>query len=143
MVLNFAKLNNATVDPEQLDGNKPAFRLFSDRDFRVEPLERAEITTGIMLFGAPNLIIKVFPSVELLINSGVACLPTLITGGGEVKVPVINVTIPDFLYVRNEAAKAHSAFFGSHNSFEIEKGQEIATILIEKSLEKVSLREII
>ena len=143
MVLNFTKLNNYTIDPEQIHAGKPVFRLFSNESRCIQPLERVELCTGIMLFGAPSLIVKVFPSTRLLLEAGVVCLPRVITHGGEIKIALINVTIPDFLYIKNKPAQAHSALFGSHNQLVIEKGDEIATILIEKTLENLTLREII
>ena len=48
-----------------------------------------------------------------------------------------------FLFLKNKSAQARSALFGSHNSFDISKGDEVATVLVEKSLENLNLREII
>jgi dUTPase len=143
MVLNFTKLDKDTVDPEQISSGKPAFRVFSNKSYRLQPLERAEISTGIMLFGSPDLVVKVFPNQKILLEHGAAGVPRLISEGEEIKISFVNVAVPDFLYLKSKSLQAHSALFGSHNTFEVNKGDEVATILIEKSLENLSLREII
>jgi dUTPase len=142
MVLNFTKLDPHTRDPEQLDASKPVFKLFANEGKTVQPFERAEVSTGIMLFPSPGLTVKVYPSCHLLLECGVVCAPKVMSSGGEVKITLINVTVPDFLYLKKESMKARSALFGSHNSFRVDKGDEIATIVVEKSLENLSLREI-
>jgi dUTPase len=142
MVLNFTKLNKSTLDPEQIHAGKPAFRLFSNVSRSLQPLEIGEVGTGIMLFIPPTLTVKVFPS-EHLIRDGVICPSKVMVEGDEIKLSLLNISIPDFLYLKSGPASAASALFGSHNSVSIEKGDEIATILIEKSLENVSFKEII
>ena len=143
MVLNFTKLDKNTVDPEQVSSGKPVFRLFSNKDYRVQPMERVEISTGILLVGSPELVVKVFPNEKILLETGAVGVPRLITGGEEIKISFINIAVPDFLFLKNKSAQARSALFGSHNSFDISKGDEVATVLVEKSLENLNLREII
>lgn len=143
MVLNFTKLDEHTHDPQQIESGKPVFKLFANEGRTIEPLERAQISTGIMLFPSPGLTVKVYPLEELLLECGVASSAKPITSGGEVKLTFINVAIPDFLYLKSESMKAHSALFGSRNSFRVDKGDPIATIVVEKSLENLSLREIV
>ena len=143
MVLNFTRLDPHTKDPEQVEAGKPVFKLFANEGKSIQPLERAEVSTGIMLFPSPGLTVKVYPSEHLLLECGVVCLPKLMSSGGEVKLTLANLAIPDFLYLKNESMKAHSALFGSHNSFRIDRGDEVATIAVEKSLDNLSLREII
>jgi dUTPase len=143
MVLNFTRLDPHTRDPEQIEPGKPVFKVFANEGKTIQPLDRAEVSSGIMMFPSPGLIVKVYPSEHLLLECGMVCLPRLMSSGGEVKLSLINIAIPDFLYLKNESMKAHSALFGSHNSFRIDRGDEMATIVVEKSLENLSLREII
>jgi dUTPase len=141
MILNFTKLTKSTVDPEQITAGKTVFRLFSNETRSLEPLERAEIGTGIMLFIPPTLTVKVFPS-EKLIHSGLVSSPKIMAEGEEVRIAFLNTAVPDFLYLKSESTRAHSSLFGSANKFRFEVGDELAVISIEKSLENLSLREI-
>ena len=142
MKISFEKIAKLATEPTE--AGCCSYNIHSLSSYRIEPLERVGIRTGIRLkFPKPKeiivggsyrvykyLVAEIIPREGLLSESGLLLMSKTIdcSYDGEIIIEAINMSLPDFLLYKDESVLARAQFFGSTNSVSLGRENPIATI---------------
>jgi dUTPase len=146
--ISFKKTSKSATEPTE--AGCCSYNIYSLLSYRVEPLERIGIRTGIILeFPKPreviiggshkvykHLVAEIIPREGLFLETGLFLVHKTIdcSYDGEIIIDAINMSLPDFLlYKDNENVLARSQFFGSTNSVSLGRESPIARLYISET----------
>ena len=145
MKISFKKTVESATEPTEADSC--SYNIYSLSSYRIEPLERVGIRTGICLeFPKPRevivggsykvykyLVAEIVPCEGFFLEKGLLLERKVIdcSYDGEIIIEAINISLPDFLlYKDSESVLARSQFFGSTNSVSLGRENPIAKLYI-------------
>jgi dUTPase len=145
--ISFEKTAKLATEPTE--AGCCSYNIHSLSSYRIEPLERVGIRTGIRLkFPKPReiivggsykvykcLVAEIIPRESLFLESGLLLMRKTIdcSYDGEIIIDAINMSLPDFLLYKQESVLAHSQFFGSTNSISLGRETPIAKLYISEN----------
>jgi dUTPase len=143
--ISFEKTAKLATEPTE--AGCCSYNIYSLSSYRIEPLERIGIRTGIRLkFPKPrevlvggsykvykHLVAEIIPCEGLFLERGLFLVRKTIdcSYDGEIIIDAINISLPDFLlYKDSKSTLARSQFFGSTNSVSLARENPIAKLYI-------------
>ena len=136
MELFFKKLVVDAKMPSKACEWDAGYDLYACENSSISPMERKIINLGISVDIPRGFYGRIAPRSGLAINKGVDVLGGVIDSGyrGELKVILINLNLPEFLYSQKEDDALHvfNHIFDSGNSVILNQGDRVAQLIIER-----------
>jgi dUTP pyrophosphatase len=125
--IKYVKLIDGAEEPTRAKVGDAAYDLYSIETLRIEPMYRRIVRTGIAVEIPEGYYGRIAPRSGLAAKNGIMVMGGVIDSSyrGDVGVILANFNIP-------EPENVYGKFFGSRLAFEVQKGDRIAQLIIEK-----------
>lgn len=133
MKIKIKRLYPGAIIPTRAKSSDAGYDLYAGETRVIGPMDRLVISTGICVEIPEGYYGRVAPRSGLAIKEGIDVLGGVIDSGyrSDIGVILINLNLPDIVNA-SKYAKAHQVLFGQRNRMQIEKGDRIAQLIIEK-----------
>ena len=130
MEIKYSKIHPDGKEPFRANESDAGYDLFSTEYSALEPFQRKLISTGINVEIPQGFYGRIAPRSGLACKNGIDVMAGVIDSGyrGEIKVLLINLKFEGY----NLTPSAFESMFGSTNKTEINPGDRIAQLIIEK-----------
>ena len=136
MEIYFRKVNANAITPSRAHDWDAGYDLYSCENVSISPMERKSIPIGIEIQIPTGCYGRIAPRSGLAVRSGIDVLAGVIDCGyrDEIKVVLINLNLPQILFTdkNNKRAVTSASLFGDKNRYDINAGDRIAQLIIEK-----------
>lgn len=139
--IRYKKLHSEAKKPEQAKDGDAGYDLFALESATLLPFERKVIKTGLAIEIPKGCYGRVAPRSGLAVKAGIDVMAGVVDSGyrNEVGVVLINLDVLGWLQNmfkailgKNDSAMSFQSIFGAFGRFQIEKGDKIAQLIIEK-----------
>ena len=133
-MIRFKKISPSAIKPENQHAGDAGFDIFSDIRVTINPMQRAVVSTGISIEIPEGYYGRIAPRSGLAVKKGLDVLAGVVDSNyrGELGVVLINLNLPDSLFDKSKRNSAMENMFGERNKVEINPGDRIAQLIIEK-----------
>jgi dUTPase len=131
MNIEVQKLSKEAIDPVECDDC--SYYILAKSGDRIDPFERKAITTDLQFAMPEGVVAHVVPILELYYHKGLYVLETIYSSKEPIMLCLMNMSLPDQLYVTDKSALTASYYFGSMNSFHFNRGDRLAKIIFHKT----------
>ena len=133
-MIRFKKLSSSAIKPENQHSGDAGFDIFSDVRITINPMERVVVSTGICVEIPEGYYGRVAPRSGLAVKNGIDVLAGVVDSNyrGELGVVLINLNLPISLFNKSKRNAAIENMFGQKNKVDINPGDRIAQLIIEK-----------
>jgi dUTP pyrophosphatase len=130
----FEKTSLSAVKPTKQHPQDAGYDLYSTHRVVINPMERAVVPTGIIAQIPEGYYGRIAPRSGLAIRNGAGILAGVIDSGyaGEIGVVLVNLNLPVSLLNPSKKIAAFENMFGQKGKIEINPGDRVAQIIIEK-----------
>lgn len=130
MKIKYVKVNPKAHAPTRAHSSDAGYDLYSTEYLKIEPFERTLVSTGLIIEIPDGFYGRIAPRSGLACKKGIDVMAGVIDSGyrGEIKVLLINLNFAGY----NITPNTYDAMFGSTNKMEINPGDRIAQLIIEK-----------
>tara|TARA_R100000808_G_C2150183_1_gene158834 strand:+ start:3498 stop:4016 length:519 start_codon:yes stop_codon:yes gene_type:complete len=110
------------------------YDLYACEPISISPMERKIIPIGIAIEIPTGYYGRIAPRSGLAVKKGIDVLGGVVDAGyrDEVKVVLINLNLPEIISQESKSQSAYTNLFGSRHRVDINEGDRIAQIIIEK-----------
>ncbi len=133
-MIRFKKISPSAIKPENQHAGDAGFDIFSDIRVTINPMQRAVVSTGISIEIPEGYYGRIAPRSGLAVKKGLDVLAGVVDSNyrGELGVVLINLNLPDSLFDKSKRNSAMESMFGERNKIEINPGDRVAQLIIEK-----------
>jgi len=134
MEVKFEKLHPLAKAPTRANNSDAGYDLYASRSMTINPMDRAIVPTGIAIEIPKGFYGRIAPRSGLAIKRGMDVLAGVIDSGyrNEVGVVLVNLNIPEALYLQDNKSRALRSAFGSRLRYDIIEGDRVAQLIIER-----------
>ncbi len=126
-------VKNARI-PSRAKDSDAGYDLFACDRLVIQPMERKLVPLGICIEIPEGYYGRIAPRSGLALRDGIDVLAGVVDSGyrSEIGVVLINLNLPETIYGSSPSYNAYGQMFGSVFKFEINAGDRIAQLIIEK-----------
>ena len=127
MKIEVQKLSEKSIDLVECDDN--SYYLIANSGERLDPFERKLISMGLSFKMPKGIVAHVVPLLDLFYARGIHVLESIYGSDEPIVIAIMNMTFPDHFLTKDQTILATSYYFGSTNSFHIDRGDKLAKIV--------------
>jgi dUTP pyrophosphatase len=134
MEIKVKKLHPSSRVPKRQKNWDAGYDLYSCETFSISPMERKIVPVGIAIEIPMGYYGRIAPRSGLAAKRGIDVLGGVIDSGyrDEIKVILINLNLPETLFEQGKPQKTYTNLFGSRHRVDINEGDRVAQLIIEK-----------
>ena len=134
MKIKIKKSHPNAITPRRAKDGDAAYDLFCVERTVIKPMERKIVPTGISIEIPEGYYGRIAPRSGLAVREGIDVLAGVIDSNyrGEIGAVLINLNLPENLFIKDETLGIYNHLFDSENSVILNKWDRIAQLIIER-----------